>query len=173
MVEKLRERAGGEGISVTVGDFADVPVQGSYRLIYVIYNTLFLLLTQDEQVRCFENVAAHLDDEGSFVVEGGGPMALYPRLRNDQYVEVESIETDEVVIDVLRNDAAKQTIRESHISVTPQGVRLLPFVQRYASHAELDLMARIAGLRLTERWGGWNGEPFTSSSDNCVSVYRR
>jgi hypothetical protein len=79
----------------------------------------------------------------------------------------------EVVLDVLLHDAAEQTIRESHISLSPQGVRLLPFVQRYASHAELDLMARIAGLRLKERWGGWNGEPFDSSGDNCVSAYGR
>jgi SAM-dependent methyltransferase len=173
MVAMLRERPGGEDLSVTVADFADVPVPGTYRLIYVVYNTLFLLMTQDDQVRCFENVVAHLEDGGSFVVEGYGPMALYRRLSNDQYVEVESVRGDEVVIDVLLNDAAEQTIRESHVSLSAQGVRLLPFVQRYASHAELDLMTRIAGLRLKERWGGWNGEPFDSSSDNCVSVYGR
>jgi SAM-dependent methyltransferase len=173
MVAMLRERPGGEDLSVTVADFADVPVPGTYRLIYVVYNTLFLLMTQDEQVRCFENVAAHLEDGGSFVVEGFDPRALYRRLRNDQYVELESVQGDEVVIGVLLNDAAEQTIRESHVSLSPQGVRLLPFVQRYASPAELDLMARIAGLRLKERWGGWNGEPFDSSSDNCASVYGR
>ena len=171
MVAKLRERPGGENLSITIANFADVPVPDTYRLIYVVYNTLFLLLTQDDQVRCFENVAAHLDDDGSFVVESGGPMVLYRRLRNDQYVEVEAVEADEVVLDVLLNDAAEQTIRESHVWLSPRGVRLYPFVQRYASHAELDLMARIAGLRLTERWGGWNGEPFDSSSGNCVSVY--
>jgi SAM-dependent methyltransferase len=173
MVAKLRARPGGGNLSVTVADFADVPVPGAYRLIYIVYNTLFLLLTQDDQVRCFENVAAHLEDGGSFVVEGYGPVALCRRLSNDQYIEAESVGGNEVVIDVLLNDAAEQTIRESHVSLSPQGVRLLPFVQRYASHAELDLMARIAGLRLRERWGGWNGVPFDSSSDNCVSVYGR
>lgn len=173
MVAKLRARPGGENLSITVANFADVPVPDTYRLIYVVYNTLFLLLTQDDQVRCFENVAAHLNDDGSFVVEGGGPMGLYQRLHNDRYVEVESVEADEVIIDVLLNDSAEQTIRESHVSLSPQGVRLLPFVQRYASHAELDLMARIAGLRLKERWGGWKGEPFDSSCGTCVSVYGR
>ena len=173
MVAMLRERPGGADLSVTVADFADVPVPVTYRLIYVVYNTLFLLMTQDDQVRCFENVAAHLGDGGSFVVEGFGPMALYRRLSNDQYVEVESVRGDEVIIDVLLNDGAEQTIRESHVSLSPQGVRLLPFAQRYVSHAELDLMARIAGLRLKERWGGWRGEPFDSSSDDCVSVYGR
>ena len=73
MVAQLRTKPGGDRISVTIGDFADVPVPGIYRLIYVVFNTLFNLLTQEEQVRCFENVAAHLTDDGSFVIEAGSP----------------------------------------------------------------------------------------------------
>src|ERR671915_1484815 len=95
MVEQLRTKPGGERISVTIGDFADVPVPGKYRLIYVVYNTLFNLLTQDEQVRCFENVAAHLTDDGSFVVEAFVPAYLH-RLRDDQYVDAEAIGVDQV-----------------------------------------------------------------------------
>jgi SAM-dependent methyltransferase len=171
MVAQLRNKPGGEQISVTIGDFADVPVPGRYRLIYVVFNTLFNLLTQEDQVRCFENVATHLTDDGSFVIEAGSPAFLYG-LRNDQHVDAESIEVDSVQLDVLRHDPAKQMLDESHVSISSTGVRLNPIVQRYAWPAELDLMARIAGLRLKERWDGWNNEPFTGKH-NVVSVYGR
>ena len=171
MVAQLRTKPGGDRLSVTIGDFADVPVSGKYRLIYVVFNTLFNLLTQEDQVRCFENVAAHLTDEGSFVIEAGSPAFLYG-LRNDQHVDAESIEIDAVQLDVLRHDPAKQMLDESHVSISSAGVRLNPIVQRYAWPAELDLMARIAGLRLKERWDGWNHEPFTGKH-NVVSVYGR
>jgi SAM-dependent methyltransferase len=169
MVEQLRAKPGGDEISVTIGDFADVPVVGTYRLVYVVFNTLFNLLTQEDQVRCFENVAAHLTDDGSFVIEAGSPAFLYS-LRNDQHVDAESIEIDTVQLDVLRHDPAKQMLDESHVSISHTGVNLNPIVQRYAWPAELDLMARIAGLRLKERWDGWNREPFTGKH-NVVSVY--
>jgi SAM-dependent methyltransferase len=111
MVAQLRAKPGGDGIAVTIGDFADVPVPGVYRLIYVVWNSLFNLLTQDDQVRCFENVAAHLTDNGSFVVEAGSPAVLYG-MRNDQYVEAEGIEVGEVRLDVLRHDPANQMLDE-------------------------------------------------------------
>ena len=129
-------------------------------------------LTQHEQVRCFENVAAHLTDDGAFVVEAYVP-AFLCRLRNDQYVEAEAIEAGEVRLDVLRHDAAAQVIEESHVSLSAAGVRLNPVVQRYAWPSELDLMARIAGLRLKARWGGWDREPFNATSALHVSVYGR
>ena len=171
MVAKLREKPGGDQISVTMGDFAEVGVSGEYRLIYVVYNTFHNLLTQDDQVRCFENVASHLTDDGSFLVEASSPSFFY-RLRNDQHVDAEAVEVDEVVLDVLRHDPATQMIDESHVSLSHNGVRLFPIVQRYAWPSELDLMARIAGLRLKERWDGWSREPFTSTG-NVVSVYGR
>ncbi len=172
MIAELQAKPRGDGISVTVGDFADVPVSGTYRLIYVVWNTLFNLLTQDDQVRCFENVTRHLAADGSFVVEALVPAFLF-RLRSDQYVNAEAILVDEVRLDVLRHDMATQTIEESHVSLSPAGVHLNPVVQRYAWPSELDLMARIAGLRLKDRWGGWNKEPFNSASDIHVSVYGR
>lgn len=170
MVAQLRSKPGGDRIDITMGDFAEVPVSGAYRLIFVVFNTLFNLLTQDDQVRCFQNVAAHLTDDGSFVVEALHPGFFY-RLRDDQYVDAESIEVDNVRLDVLRHDRATQTIDESHISLSREGVQLFPVSQRYAWPAELDLMARITGLRLKERWGGWDRRPFTARSSNVVSVY--
>jgi hypothetical protein len=129
-------------------------------------------LTQEDQVRCFQNVAAHLTGDGSFVVEAYVPSFLY-RLRNDQYVDAEAIEVGEVRLDLLRHDAAGQMLEESHVSLSPVGIRLNPVVQRYAWPSELDLMARLAGLRLKERWSTWSREPFTSSSDLHISVYGR
>ncbi len=170
MVAQLRAKPGGEQMSVTIGDFADVQVPGTYRLIFVVWNTFFNLLTQEDQVRCFENVAAHLTDDGSFVIEAFVPNFLY-RLRNDQYVDAEAIELAEVRLDVARHDPVTQLLFESHVSLSRDGVRVNPIVTRYAWPSELDLMARIAGLRLKERWAGWNREPFNPTSTNLVSVY--
>ena len=182
MVDQLRGKPGGEAMSVTIGDFADVPVTGTYRLIFVVANTLFNLLTQDDQVRCFENVAAHLTDEGLFVIEAGSPDFLY-RLPDHQYVNAEQIEVDEVRLDVARHDPVTQVLEESHVTLTREGVRLNPIVTRYAWPSELDLMARIAGLRLKERWGSWDRQPYAADSvsingrgrigTNVISVYGR
>jgi SAM-dependent methyltransferase len=172
MVSVLRSKPGGDQIAVTIGDFADVAVPRAYRLIYVVYNTLFNLLTQDDQVRCFENVAAHLTDDGSFVVEAFVPSYLY-RLRNDQYVDAEAIDVGEVRLDVGRHDPVAQILDESHVSLSQAGVKVFPIVTRYSWPSELDLMARIAGLRLDSRWSGWTNEAFTSTSQRHVSVYCR
>lgn len=172
MVARLRAKPGGGALSVTMGDFADVGVPGRYRLVYLVFNTLFNLLTQDDQVRCFGNVAARLDEEGVFVVEGFVPSWLH-RLRDGEYVSAESVETGSVTLGVGRHDPVAQRLEESHVRLSPGGIRLAPIVCRYAWPSELDLMARMAGLRLKERWGGWEREPFTADSRNCVSVYGR
>jgi SAM-dependent methyltransferase len=169
MVARLRKKPGGDRLSVTMGNFADVRVPGKYRLIYLVANSLSNLLTQDEQLRCFENVAAHLTPDGSFVHEAAVPNWLY-RLQNSQYVMAEAIEVDEVRLDVARHDPVMQRLEESHIRLSRDGIQLSPIVTRYAWPSELDLMARIAGLRLKERWDGWNREPFTATG-NCISVY--
>jgi hypothetical protein len=138
----------------------------------VVYNTLFNLLTQDDQVRCFENVATHLTDDGVFVVEAFVPTYL-TRLRDDQYVDAERIEVDKVWFDVGRHDPVAQILDETHVTLSSAGVRLQPIVTRYAWPSELDLMARIAGLRLKDRWSGWEHEAFTAMSQRHVSVYER
>lgn len=172
MLNRLRSKVGAENIEVVLGNFADVAVPGTYRLIYVVFNTLFNLLTQDEQVRCFENVASHLTDDGLFVVEGGVPTEFY-RLRNNQYVDAETIGIDNVRLDIARFNPSTQVLEETHVTLSNRGVKLNPIVTRYAWPSELDLMARIAGLRLKERWASWSREPFTSASSNCISVYGR
>lgn len=171
MVARLGAKPGGDRISVVIGNYADVAVRRSYRLIYLVANSLSNLLTQDEQVRCFENVAAHLADGGSFVVEAAVPNWLH-RLEANQYVIAERIEVDEVRLDVARHDPATQRLDESHVRLSRDRVRVSPIVTRYAYPGELDLMARIAGLRLKERWDGWNREPFTGTA-NCISVFGR
>ncbi len=123
-------------------------------------------------MRCFENVAAHLTDDGSFVVEAFVP-AWLTRLRDDQYVDAEGIGVDEVRLDVGRHDPVTQRLDESHVVLSREGVRLYPIVTRYAWPSELDLMARIAGLRLKDRWAGWDRAPFTATSSRHVSVYGR
>ena len=172
MIAKLRAKPGGTQIAVTLGNFADVAVPGTYRLIYVVFNTLFNLLTQDEQVRCFENVAAHLTEDGVFVIEGSVPTE-FCRLRNNQYVDLEALAVDNVRLDVARYDPVTQVLEETHMTLSSRGTQLNPIITRCVWPAELDLMARIAGLRLKERWATWSREPFTSTSSNCISVYGR
>jgi len=170
MIERLRAKPGGEELSVTIGDFADVAVTGTYRLVYIVFNTLFNLLTQDDQVRCFQNVAAHLAPDGCFVVEAFVPTHLH-RLRDNQYVDAEAVAIGAVRLDVGRHDPVGQTLDESHVWLSPAGITVNPIVCRYAWPSELDLMARLAGLRLSDRWGGWNREPFTADSRLHVSVF--
>ncbi len=172
MIEKLRAKPGGAKLAVTLGNFADVAVPDTYDLIYIVFNTLFNLLTQDEQVRCFENVAAHLTEKGVFVIEGGMPTE-FCQLRKNQYVDLEDIEVDKVHLDMARYNPVTQLLEENHITISNKGTQLFPIVTRYAWPSELDLMARIAGLSLKERWANWNREPITASSSNCISVYGR
>lgn len=171
MLAKLRAKPGGERIEVTLGDFAEVPVEGSFGLVYLVFNTLFNLLSQDDQVRCFANVARRLTEDGVFVVEAFTPGYLH-RLREHQYVDAEDVQGRQVTLDVGRHDPVSQTLTESHVVLTPDGgVRLYPIVTRYAWPSELDLMARLAGLRLRERWGGWRREPFNDASVRHLSIY--
>jgi hypothetical protein len=152
-----------------MGDFADVPVSGRFRLVYLVFNTLFALLTQEDQARCFENVAAHLEPGGAFVIECFLPdLTLFNRGQRVQAIEAGS---DRVRLDVARLDVVNQRIDSNHVVLTDEGVKMLPIHIRYAWPAELDLMARAGGLKLRERWGGWSRQPFTSTSAKHVSVY--
>jgi SAM-dependent methyltransferase len=170
MVERLRSKPGGDGIGVTLGDMSRTAIDRTYPLVYLVFNTIFNLLTQDDQVRCFENAARHLTDSGAFVVEAGVPQAW---VKQNDFVNAEHVGKDRVVLDVCHYDPVTQILDENHVELSASGIRLGPIVCRLATPSELDLMARIAGLRLTERWGGWRGEPFTADSERHISVYRR
>jgi SAM-dependent methyltransferase len=171
MVAKLREKPGGDRIPVTMGDFADVGVDGAYPLVFVGFNTFFALQTQEDQLRCFANVAAHLADGGVFALEGFFPdLARFDR---GQRPNVNFVEQDRVMIDASRHDPVEQRIVSQHVVITEEGTKLYPVSIRYAFPSELDLMARLAGLELVNRWGGWRREPFTADSPRHVSVYGR
>ena len=171
MVARMREKPGGQDVDVTMGDMSAVGTGRTYDLVYLVYNTITNLLTQDDQVRCFENAARHLTPDGVFVVECGLP-SWVARPRH-QFIDVEAVEVDHVRLDVNRFDPVTQILDENHVRISADGIRFGPIKTRQAYPSEFDLMARIAGLRLRERHGGWNGEPFVADSKRHVSVYER
>ena len=170
MVEQLRGKPEGAGIPITVGDMSSARAPGEFSLVYLVYNTIFNLLTQEDQVDCFVNAARHLTSEGVFVVEAAVPSAW-----TDQhaYVRPEKISADSVDLDVVRYDAATQMFEENHVRLSAAGIEFGPILCRLIWPAEMDLMARLAGLTLIDRWSGWNREPFTGRSTMHVSVYGR
>ena len=152
-----------------MGDFADVPVDGTFRVVFIGFNTFYALPDQETQLRCFANVAAHLDDDGVFALEGFVPdLARFDR---GQRVSSPRTKLDHVVLDVSQHDLASQTVFSQHILLSEDG-RGSSRV-RYAWPSELDLMARLAGLRLRARYADWSRTPFTSASGSHVSVYER
>jgi hypothetical protein len=171
MLDRLRAKPGGKAIPVTVGDFGDVGVDGEFTLIYVVFNTFFALLTQDDQVRCFRNVASRLGPGGAFVLEAFVPDTA--RFDRGQRTEAMSVGVDEVHIIASLHDAPAQRVDSSHVVLSNDGGRLYPVRIRYAYPSELDLMARLAGLRLRERHADWRRSPFGRASQSHVSVYER
>jgi SAM-dependent methyltransferase len=171
MVAKLRAKPGGDRIPVTMGDFADVAVEGQFALVAVVFSTLFALTSQEEQLRCFRNVAQHLTDAGLFVLEAFVPdVARFDRL---QRVGAAKLKDDELMLEASRHDPTRQRVDSRHVVLSDEGIKLYPVKVRYAYPSELDLMAQLAGLQLRERWGGWRREPFSASSIWHVSVYER
>lgn len=167
MVARLRAKPGAELIEVTIGDFATTTVEGNFSLAYLVFNTIANLTTQDEQVACFENVARHLEPGGSFVIELGCPWVERLTPRQDVLLQAGK---GWFVFEVY--DRASQSLLEHVYELREDGrfeVSTVPF--RYVWPSELDLMARLAGLTLHERWGGWRREPFTSGSTQHVSVW--
>jgi SAM-dependent methyltransferase len=171
MVDRLREKPNASSVEVTIGDMSRATTGRSYAVVYLVYNTIGNLLTQDDQVRCFENAARHLAAGGVFVLECRVPTA--PSRPGHQFVDAERVGVDHVVLDVCRYDPITQILDENHVRIGADGLTLGPIRLRLAHPPEFDLMARIAGLRLRERWGGWAGEPFTAASWRHVSVYER
>jgi SAM-dependent methyltransferase len=171
MVAALRAKPGGESLPVKLGDMVDVDVEGEFSLVYVVYNTLFALQTQEEQVRCFRHVAARLAPGGAFVVEAFVPDLA--QLSAGQGVRLLHMTDDRVGIRVFQHDPVGQKLKSRHVVFNGGGARVFPVEVRYAWPAELDLMARLAGLRLRARWGDWRRGEFDAKSEKHVSVYER
>jgi len=169
MVARLRAKPGAEAIGVTVGDFATTRVDGRFALAYLVFNTIGNLTTQDEQVACFENVAAHLEPGGCFVIETGVPQLQ--RLPPGETVRPFDVSEDHLGFDEY--DIVRQGLVSHHFWREDGAWQRASTPFRYVWPAELDLMARIAGMRLRERWSGWNGEPFTAESTGHVSVWEK
>ena len=171
MVAKLRAKPGGEDIEVTMADFADFDLARSFGLVYVVFNTFFGLLDQERQLSCFRAVARHLGADGVFAIEAFVPD--HARFDRGQRVSAIRVEPDEVHIEVTKHDPLAQTSDSQHLIIRDDRVRLFPVKIRFATVPELDLMAKLAGLRLRERWADWDRSPFDSRSGKHISVWER
>jgi SAM-dependent methyltransferase len=168
-VAQLRAKPGGEQIPVAIGDFARTSVEGRFRLVYIVFNAITNLTTQDAQVQCFQNAARHLEPGGFFVAEVFVP-ELQRIARGDRYraftVTPEHLAFDEY-------DVVEQRCTSHHYFVDGGRLQLFRSPHRYAWPAELDLMARLAGLSFHERWADWTRSPFTNESTDHISVWRK
>lgn len=169
MVTRLRAKPGGEGIGVTIGDFATAKVEGTFRIAYLIFNTIMNLTSQAAQVACFRNVAEHLEPGGCFVIEVGIPdlQRLPP---GERFVVFEGSDAHWGIDEY---DVANQGLVSHHFWIIDGTVEKSSTPFRYVWPAELDLMAELAGMHLRERWAGWRREPFTSDSRQHVSVWEK
>jgi len=169
MVARLRAKPGGDDIRVTIGDFATTTVGGTFSLAYLVFNTIFNLTTQEAQVACFRNVAAHLVPGGCFVIEAGVPDVQ--RLVPGETIRAFHVSDNRWGFDEY--DIATQSLTSHHLEIVDGRLERNSVPFRYAWPAELDLMAQLAGMRLRERWSGWKREPFTSDSRQHISVWEK
>ncbi len=170
MVERLRAKPGGAQINVTIGDMSVATTGHRYGLVYIVFNTIFNLLTAEDQIRCFENAARHLAADGHFVVETALPHTWIEPGKSD-YVHAEHVGKDMVGLDVARYDPVSQLLEESHVRLTAKGITMHPIVCRLITPGEMDLMARIAGMHLVDRFANWERSAFDARSIAHVSVY--
>ena len=171
MLEQLRRKPNGDQLPVTLGDIATAKVDGRFGLVFVATHTLLALTTQDAQVQCFHNAAAHLDSGGLFVVE---VMSPHGRALSSGDCRTVQVDPEQITLYVAVLDPIEQLLQGSAMYIRDGE---LPVVRttasRYVWPSELDLMARLAGLRLQDRWGGWTRTPFTAGSPNLVSVFAK
>jgi hypothetical protein len=169
MVERLRAKPGSDRIKVEIGDFSSTRVDGEFALVYLVFNTIFNLVTQDAQVACFENAAAQLASGGRFVIE-----TMIPELQSlplGQTIVPFRADAGGLGFDVY--DVVTQRFSSQHYTIENGGITSSPYEFRYTWPAELDLMARIAGMEREHRWANWRREPFTNVSRSHVSVWRK
>ncbi len=170
MVARLRAKPGGERLDITLGDMSVATTGRRYGLVYLVFNTIFNLLTADDQVRCFENAARHLTADGHFVVETAVPHAWIAPGTAD-YVRAERVDATAVALDVARYDPVTQLLAENHVRLTATGITMGPIACRLITPGEMDLMARIAELRLVARFATWERTAFDTHSRAHISVY--
>jgi SAM-dependent methyltransferase len=169
MIERLRVKPGAEQIGVSAGDFATTRVEGTFRLVYLVFNTIMNLTTQDEQVECFRNAAAHLEPGGCFVIE-----VMVPDLRRLPPGETaRPFRVTPTRLGFDEYDTVSQGLVSHHYWIDGERARTVAMPVRYVWPSELDLMARLAGMRLRERRAGWRGEPLTADSTSQVSVWEK
>jgi Methyltransferase domain len=167
MVARLSAKPGAEDIGVTIGDFATTRAEGTFSVAYLVFNTIMNLTTQDEQVACFQNVAAHLDRGGCFVIE-----VMLPELQRLPFGEIfRPFEVSATHLGFDEYDVVSQGLISHHYWVADGTLEVESPPFRYVWPSELDLMARLAGMTLRERWSGWKREPFTRESTKHVSVW--
>jgi len=169
MAVRLHAKPGGEEIGVTIGDFSTTTVEGTFAVAYVVFNTIGNLTTQAAQVACFQNVAAHLEPGGCFVIEVGVPELR--RLPPGDTMRV--FDAGETHWGIDEYDVVTQRLTSHHFELVDGRFELVSMPFRYVWPAELDLMAQLAGMALRERWAGWNREPFTNDSRKHVSVWEK
>ena len=169
MVAQLKAKPGADTIAVTVGDFATTRVEGSFKLAYLVRNTITNLTTQDAQVQCFRNVATHLEPGGCFVIENYIPELQ--RLPPGETIHAFAITPTHLGFEEY--DVATQNAYSHHYWVADGKFETFSAPFRYVWPSELDLMARLAGMTLRERWSGWRREPFTSESRSHISVWEK
>jgi SAM-dependent methyltransferase len=169
MVHQMTVKPGAERVPVTIGNMATTRVEGTFGLVYLVFNTITNLLTQDEQVACFCNAAAHLDIGGHFVIE-----VFVPALRRLPIGEcLLAFDVSDSHVGVDEYDVVNQTLTSHHYRSSDGRAGIFDSPHRYAWPAEYDLMARIAGLTLRERWSSWRRTPFTAESTSHVSVWEK
>jgi SAM-dependent methyltransferase len=169
MVARLRAKPGGEAIGVTIGDFSTTRVDGSFSVVYLVFNTIMNLTNQDAQVACFANAAGHLAPDGRFVIEVAVPDLR--RLPPGQTVVPFHVSTDRWAYDEY--NVATQRMTSNFVEITGDHGRYTSIPFRYVWPAELDLMARLAGLQLHDRWDDWTGIPFTNDSHQHISIWQK
>lgn len=171
MVDLMRAKPGGQDTPVTLGDMADVEADGPFDLIFLVYNTIYNLLTQEAQIRLFANVAKQLRPGGHFLVEAFVPD--FSGFQDNRKTSHKNLTMEGVWIDAITHHPAEQRLDYQRIRYGAGGVKLVPFAMRYIWPAEMDLMARLAGLEAQARWSDWDQSPFDSRSTVNISLYRK